>query len=1075
MNNNKICFISCVNNQQLYREALYYINQLEIPEGYEVECISVENAESMARGYYEAMKASDAKYKVYLHQDVYIINRSFIKDILNIFKSNEKIGMLGVVGAKVIPTNGVWWESKNKYGKVYDNHAGKVSLLSFEEVKNAYETVQAIDGLTMITQYDIPWRQDIFDGWHFYDLSQSIEFIKAGYDVAIPNQVSPWVIHDCGIVNVKNRYEDYRKLFLEEYSKDIFPLVSILIPTYNRPEYFRLALESALNQTYKNIEIIVGDDSTNDETECLMKNNYLNKYSNIKYYHNEKNLGQFDNDIKLYEMAQGEYINFLMDDDLFEETKIEKMMNYFIFDDKQEITLVTSHRAVIDGNGEIKEIFRGTDRIFDEDKVIDGIELGDFILMNIYNCIGEPTTALFRKDKLMEPFGVFNGRKYGCNVDQASWLNLLSMGKAVYINEVLSYFRVHEGQQQHNLGILLKGYTDYIHQVITGREKGFLSDDDKYIYTVRKFIKYGEENIIKPLDEAGFKSEEYENFKKYYDWLKEENNKIGILHKDNNDLPLVSILIPAYNQTKYLKEALESAINQTYPNIEIIIGDDSTTNEVEEFIKPYLNKYSNIIYFKNKKEKMDYGMTNVNELLNRSKGEYVNYLYHDDIFHVTKIEKMMRYFLSRDDVSLVTSHRQLIDENGEYLPDDNSTRRIVDKDSIINGNELCLLCLDKLINFIGEPTTVLFKKSLLEDGFGYYNNNYYMNIADMVTWFSLLEKGKVAYMCESLSFFRQHSNQNSQNLEVFYTGINEWKKIIDDSYDTGLIDSKMAYINYITKWFYSYNVILKDIPHQKIDSSLKKSLVDSFKNAIDIIAEEAKHKHECVICGNQVERFLPYSVKMPKSIEKYRIVGSDVRNFSCPYCYSHDRERHLKMYFDRLKLWGKITGSRVLHIAPEANLRKIIKSYKPKEYICGDLYPMDSEIIKMDITKIHFENEYFDFIICNHVLEHIEDDMKAMMELFRVLKKDGYAVLQTPYSPVLEKSYEDYSIQSKEKRLENYGQEDHVRIYGLDFFKRLEDAGFSLNIINNNELFSEEESKRYGVNSYEDLILVHKQ
>lgn len=537
MNNNKICFISCINNQQLYSEALYYINQLEIPEGYEIECISIENAESMTKGYNEAMKASDAKYKVYLHQDVYIINKSFIKDMLNIFKSNEKVGMLGVVGAKIIPTSGIWWESKKKYGKVYDSHTGQIELLSFDEVTGLYETVQAVDGFFMVTQYDIPWREDIFDGWYFYDISQCIEFKKSGYEVAIPKQKIPWVIHDCGIVNDQKGYEDYRRLFLDEYSKDIFPLVSILIPTYNRPEYFKLALESALNQTYKNIEIIVGDDSTNDETEKLMMENYLNKYSNIRYYHNEKNLGQFDNDIKLYEMAQGEFINFLMDDDLFEETKIEKMMNFFIFDENKEISLVTSHRAVIDDEGNNKGIFGNTDEVFKENIVIDGIELGNFMLMNNYNCIGEPTTVLFRKDMLMEPFGVFNGRRYGCNVDQASWLNLLSKGKVVFISEVLSYFRVHSNQQLASTRMRLLGADDYIHQVFTAQNKGFLKANADFNRAINKCKEYSDFVIeeLKSTKLLDCNKGEYNDFQSKYDLLKNIAVKIN---NDENNLAL---------------------------------------------------------------------------------------------------------------------------------------------------------------------------------------------------------------------------------------------------------------------------------------------------------------------------------------------------------------------------------------------------------------------------------------------------------------------------------------------------------------------------------------------------------
>ncbi len=220
MNEKKICFISCVNDHQLYKESLYYINQLEIPEGYEIECICVEDAISMTQGYNKAMKESDAKYKVYLHQDVYIINKSFIRDVLDVFNSDNKVGMLGMAGAKTIPTNGVWEESTHKYGEVYESHTGKMELLQLNKVESNYEEVKVIDGFIIITQYDIPWREDIFDGWYFYDVSQSIEFASKGYKVVIPEQEEVWCIHDCGIANDGNGFDYYRNIFLDEYSND---------------------------------------------------------------------------------------------------------------------------------------------------------------------------------------------------------------------------------------------------------------------------------------------------------------------------------------------------------------------------------------------------------------------------------------------------------------------------------------------------------------------------------------------------------------------------------------------------------------------------------------------------------------------------------------------------------------------------------------------------------------------------------------------------------------------------------------------------------------------------------------
>lgn len=230
LNNKKICFISCVNNERQYEENLIYINQLHIPEGYEVEKIGVRGAQSMTSGYNWAMKRSDAKYKVYLHQDVFIINKNFLNELIDVFLGDKELGLIGVVGAKQLPISGNWWETNRTFGKVYENHTGQMLLLEFKEVTKAYEEVQALDGLILSTQYDIAWREDLFKGFHYYDISQCVEVKKSGYKVGIPNQSTPWVIHDCGLKQDKNDfgvYEVYREVFLNEYYKDLFPLVSI--------------------------------------------------------------------------------------------------------------------------------------------------------------------------------------------------------------------------------------------------------------------------------------------------------------------------------------------------------------------------------------------------------------------------------------------------------------------------------------------------------------------------------------------------------------------------------------------------------------------------------------------------------------------------------------------------------------------------------------------------------------------------------------------------------------------------------------------------------------------------------
>ena len=169
------------------------------------------NANSITSGYNHGMKSSSAKYKVYLHQDVDILNQNFITDCLKVFKRYPRLGMLGVAGAKRLPSTGVWWAAAQTYGKVY--HSG---LLSFAEVTGDYESVQAIDGIIMITQYDLPWREDLFKGWHFYDISQSLEFIKAGYEVGVPKQLDAWCRHHHGDTDQVS-YDANREIFLAAY------------------------------------------------------------------------------------------------------------------------------------------------------------------------------------------------------------------------------------------------------------------------------------------------------------------------------------------------------------------------------------------------------------------------------------------------------------------------------------------------------------------------------------------------------------------------------------------------------------------------------------------------------------------------------------------------------------------------------------------------------------------------------------------------------------------------------------------------------------------------------------------
>lgn len=1072
INKNKISFIYLSDNNLLVQESIKYVKALNVPEGMEVEIITIEKSDNIIDGFNEAIVLTDAKYKVYLQHDALIINKNFLSDILNIFLENIQLGMIGVIGYKE--------EEKDiHFGKIYGKCSDKMELHEFNHITNSYESVDVISEFIMITQYDIPITQIETDNYSKHNILHCKQLRELGYEIGVCKQEKPWLLYDnSNFMEVDNGClgHDTLQKGISLFKKDIetLPLVSILIPTYNRPEYFEVALKSVLAQSYPKIEIIVGDDSTNGETEKLMKR-YLSQFNNIRYIKNKNNLGQFENDLMLFREAKGEYINYLMDDDLFHPEKITKMMEYYLKDDKEQIKLVTSHRKMFDHNYQLFEDEGVSTKLFDEDTIIDGIKFGDFALKLNFNCFGEPTTVLFRKKDLKEPFGTFEGRKYGCNVDMASWLNLLSEGKAVYIAETLSFFRIHQGQQLNSKEMRLKGLMDFSHSILNGRIKGFLQDVNDYKKALSVFKKMTTKFFqdIKMTNEDAFLLPLVEQLVIIENELEKCRTDNLLLVNKSKKLPLVSILIPTYNQTHFLKEALESAINQTYPNLEIIIGDDSTNDEVEKFSETYIKKNKNVRYIKNIREEMDYGVSNIRNLLDKCNGEYINFLNHDDIFHKEKISRMMEYFLTREEINIVTSHRQLIDEKGEFLADIKSTQKLFEEDLVIKGEQLSLLCLENISNFIGEPTTVLFKKSSLDVGIGEYFNHKYLNLIDFATWLSLLSKGDAVYITDTLSYFRQHPEQNSHKQDIHLSGISEWKAIIDDSYKNGLITSNTMYTKFISNWFYTFVNIIQEV-ECSVNNKKLKELKDNFSSAINILLGDKKYHKSCIICDRKLERFFPYEVQQSEFVKSLNIIGSDLDNHSCPHCGCHDRERHLSLYFNKLSMWSMFEGKKILHVAPEQYIAKKIKKLNPLEYFRVDLFPSSDDILEMDITSIPFENSTIDFIICNHVLEHIPNDLTAMKEMYRVLKEGGQAVLQTPYTPLLEKSFEEGSINTPEERLKYYGQDDHVRIYGNDFFKRLQSVGFKLNIVKNSDLFSAEECSKYGVNYNEDLILVSK-
>ncbi|TAL86626.1 MAG: class I SAM-dependent methyltransferase [Rhodanobacter sp.] len=236
-------------------------------------------------------------------------------------------------------------------------------------------------------------------------------------------------------------------------------------------------------------------------------------------------------------------------------------------------------------------------------------------------------------------------------------------------------------------------------------------------------------------------------------------------------------------------------------------------------------------------------------------------------------------------------------------------------------------------------------------------------------------------------------------------------------------------------------------------------------------------RRQCIMCGHRVWRFMPYmscSLGGPGLMHVIDMIGSNPDQFECPRCGAHDRERHLLMYLEKTGLLAGFGGKSVLHFAPEKRLSRRIAATEPTRYVLADLYPGAPQVQRVDMLQMQFESQSFDVVIANHVLEHVDDDLKALGEIYRVLKPDGYAILQTPYSAKLHRTWQDSGIDDDAARLQAYGQSDHVRLFGQDIFARFASSGLLSCVRHHDDVLADVDAATCGINPKEPLFLFQR-
>lgn len=219
---------------------------------------------------------------------------------------------------------------------------------------------------------------------------------------------------------------------------------------------------------------------------------------------------------------------------------------------------------------------------------------------------------------------------------------------------------------------------------------------------------------------------------------------------------------------------------------------------------------------------------------------------------------------------------------------------------------------------------------------------------------------------------------------------------------------------------------------------------------------------ECPVCGSHFRHFLPYGYVTPRP------------NALCPRCLSLERHRLLWLYLER-ETDLAARRPRLLHIAPEVCLRRRLKKIyadRPQEYVTADLESPLADL-HFDIQQIPLADATFDAVICNHILEHVADDRKALRELHRILRPGGWGIVLSPVASDYERTYEDDTITDPAERTRIFGQYDHRRIYGADYTERLRQAGFEAADIDYGASLDAAECTRYALPA-DHIYVVYK-
>lgn len=624
--------------------------------------------------------------------------------------------------------------------------------------------------------------------------------------------------------------------------------LSIIMPVHNAEKYLMKCLDSFVKYLSNDDELIIINDCSTDESIKVIKN-YQNENTdkNIILINNDKNIGAGLSRNKALEIAKGEYIGFIDADDYVDKLYFQNMLKLA---EKENSDIVVSDIALVENNKEIKNNIYVNNIYSTKDS--DDINISKEVLLGNWACVST-CSKLFKRNLIKN--NRFSKKKSDDILFTIS--AIIKANKISYCKD--NYYYYYQSPDSLTRNINYEKYKDGLECLIDAIDllyeenityaqvyaansyiphicysldvipldkiKEFLNVAEVHLNNEKTNILVGNNNFIK--NNRLYNSKIYrgyindiinnnynEIFNKIaaYESVSDKYNKWQNI--DNEDFnPLVSIVIPVYNGENYLKEAIESALAQTYKNIEIIVVNDGSSDNTDAIAKEYGNK---IRYFKKKNGGV---ASALNLAIEKMQGEYFSWLSHDDLYFPQKIENQINFLSKQNKKKVVLfSNYLLINENGRKL----SEVIINHKTTLIP--EYCLLrgCVNGI--------TMLIPKEAFVDC-GNFNEKLRCT-QDYDLWHKFLKKYPFMHMTDILAKTRIHSLQDTNmNPKAVSEGEDLWQFMIEDVSDVRKIELEGSVYNY----YYKMALHLKNSPYRET----LKMCIDKCKN-IDIKKYEKK-------------------------------------------------------------------------------------------------------------------------------------------------------------------------------------------------------------------------------------------